>query len=154
LNELEEKIKKSFGEVAVNKGLALRHEVARLPRFISEYLISKYCAAYPDRETAFNKLSEVVAENFPEPKDKDRVFYKLKRLGIIQLMDEFKVSVDLKRNLYLLHIPCLQIYDALADEGIVRKFERTLSGMWGLGTLEYRPDLPENVDEKYRQFCS
>ena len=148
MNELEEKIKKAFGEVAVNKGLALRHEVARLPRFISEYLISKYCAAYPDCEAAFSKLAEVVAENFPEPKDKDRVFYKLKRLGITQLMDEFKVSVDLKRNLYLLHIPCLQIYDALADEGIVRKFERTLSGMWGLGTLEYRPDLPENIDEK------
>jgi len=67
LNELEEKIQKTFGEVAVNKGLALRHEVARLPRFISEYLISKYCAAYPDRETAFSKLAEVVAENFPEP---------------------------------------------------------------------------------------
>jgi len=148
LTEFEEKIKRIFGEVAVNKGLALRHEVARLPRFISEYLISKYCSAYTDLETAFSKLAEVVSEKFPEPKDKDRIFYKLKRLGIIQLVDEFKVSVDLKRNLYLLHIPCLQIYDALADEGIIRKFERTLSGMWGLGTLEYRPDLLENVNEK------
>ncbi|RLG24729.1 BREX system Lon protease-like protein BrxL [Methanosarcinales archaeon] len=145
---LGEKIKRIFGEVAVNKGLALRHEVARLPRFISEYLISKYCSAYTDLETAFSKLAEVVSEKFPEPKDKDRIFYKLKRLGVVQLVDEFKVSVDLKRNLYILHIPCLQIYDALADEGIVRKFERTLSGMWGLGTLEYRPDLPENINEK------
>jgi ATP-dependent Lon protease len=147
LTQLEEKIMGTFGEVAVNKGLALRHEVARLPRFISEYLISKYCAKYSDRETAFGKLSEVISENFPEPKDKDRIFYKLKRLGTVQLMDEFKVSVDLKRNLYLLQIPCLQIYDALSDEGIVRKFERILSGMWGLGALEYRPDLPENLDE-------
>lgn len=148
MTNLGEKIKRIFGEVAVNKGLALRHEVARLPRFISEYLISKYCSAYTDLETAFSKLAEVVSEKFPEPKDKDRIFYKLKRLGVVQLVDEFKVSVDLKRNLYILHIPCLQIYDALADEGIVRKFERTLSGMWGLGTLEYRPDLPENINEK------
>jgi ATP-dependent Lon protease len=147
LHALDEKIQRTFGDIAVNKGLALRHEVARLPRFISEYLISKYCALYPDRETAFSKLAHVVAENFPEPKDKDRVFYKLKRLGSVQLMDEFKVSIDLKRNLYLVNIPCLQIYDALADEGIVRKFERMLSGMWGLGTLEYRPDLPVNVNE-------
>ena len=147
MSSLDEKITKIFGEVSVNKGLALRHEVSRLPRFISEYLISKYCSAYPDRETAFSKLAEVVSENFPEPKDKDRVFYKLKRLGIVRLMDEFKVSIDLKRNLYLLQIPCLQIYDALADEGIIRKFERTLSGMWGLGTLEYRPDIPENAEE-------
>jgi ATP-dependent Lon protease len=138
---------RTFGEAVVNKGLALRHEVARLPRFISEYLISKYCATYPDHEKAFSKLAEVVSENFPEPKDKDRIFYKLKRLGLVQLMDEFKISVDLKRNLYLLHVPCLQIYNALADERIVRKFERTLSGMWGLGTLEYRPDISRDLNE-------
>lgn len=148
MRELEEKIKKIFGEVAVNKGLALHHEVARLPRFISEYLISKYCAAYPKQEIAFSKLAEVVAENFPEPKDKDRVMYKLKSLGTIQIVDEFKVSVDLRRDLYLLHIPCLQIYNALADEGIVRRFERILSGMWGFGTLEYRPDLLEILEDE------
>lgn len=147
MTELEEKIQRTFGEVAVKKGLALRLEVARLPRFISEYLISRYCAAYPDVEVAFSKLAEVVAEKFPEPKDRDKVLYRLKLLGRVQLIDEFKVSVDLKRNLYLLHIPCLQIYNALVDEGVVRNFERILSGIWGLGTLEYRPDLPENVDE-------
>jgi ATP-dependent Lon protease len=143
---LEEKVARVFGEVAVNKGLALRHEVARLPRFISEYLISKYCASHPDREVAFSKLSEVISEHFPEPKDRDRVFYKLKRVGLVQLVDEFKVSVDLKRNLYLVQVPCLQIYDALADEGIIRKYERILSGMWGLGALEYCPELPESFE--------
>ena len=143
---LDDKISRVFGEVAVNKGLALRHEVSRLPRFISEYLISKYCSAYPDKELALSKLAKVVAENFPEPKDKDKIFYRLKKIGFIQLMDEFKVSVDLKRNLYLVQIPCLQIYDGLVDEGIIRKFERILSGMWGLGTLEYRPDIPENLE--------
>jgi len=146
LPSLDDKISRVFGEVAVNKGLALRHEVSRLPRFISEYLISKYCSAYPDKELALSKLAKVVAENFPEPKDKDKIFYRLKKIGFIQLMDEFKVSVDLKRNLYLVQIPCLQIYDGLVDEGIIRKFERILSGMWGLGTLEYRPDIPENLE--------
>ena len=146
--DLNNKIRKVFGEVAVDKGLATRHEVSRLPRFISEYLISRYCNLYADIETAFNKLSQVVAENFPEPKDRDRVFYQLKRRGMVRIMDEFKVSVDLKRNLYRLHIPCLQIYDAIADEGTVRRYERILSGMWGLGTLEYRPDMLEIEDLK------
>jgi len=146
--DLNHKIKKVFGEVAVDKGLATRHEVARLPRFISEYLISRYCNLYHDIETAFNKLSQVITENFPEPKDKDRIFYKLKRRGIIRIMDEFKVSVDIKRNIYRLHIPCLQIYEAIADEGTVRRYERILSGMWGLGTLEYRPDILETEDLK------
>ncbi|MEM1757706.1 MAG: BREX system Lon protease-like protein BrxL [Candidatus Bathyarchaeia archaeon] len=146
MSSLDDKISRVFGEVAVNKGLALRHELSRLPRFISEYLISKYCSTYLDKELALSKLAKVVAENFPEPKDKDKIFYRLKKIGFIQLMDEFKVSVDLKRNLYLVQIPCLQIYDALVDEGIIRKFERILSGMWGLGTLEYRPDIPENLE--------
>ena len=146
--DLNTKIRSVFGEVAVDKGLATRHEVSRLPRFISEYLISRYCNLYHDVEVAFNKLSQVVSENFPEPKDKDRIFYKLKRQGIIRIMDEFKVSVDLKRNIYRLHIPCLQIYDAIADEGTVRRYERILSGMWGLGTLEYRPDILEIEDIK------
>jgi len=147
LTELDEKAKKVFGDVTVNKGLAMRHEVARLPRFISEYLISRYCTIYKDVDKAFTKLANIVAENFPEPKDKDKIFYKMKRLGLVRIMDEFKVSVDLKRNLYLLQIPCLQVYDALADEGLVRKFERILSGIWGLGTLEYRPDIPENLEK-------
>ncbi|MEM0233589.1 MAG: BREX system Lon protease-like protein BrxL [Candidatus Nezhaarchaeales archaeon] len=143
---LDDKVSRVFNEVAVNKGLALRYEVSRLPRFISEYLISKYCSAYHDKESAPSKLAEVVAEKFPEPKDKDKILHKLKRIGIIQLIDEFKVSVDLKRNLYLVQIPCLQIYDALVDEGVVRKFERILSGMWGLGTLEYCPDILKNLE--------
>lgn len=145
MTELEEKIRKAFGDVVVDKGLAIRHEVARLPRFISEYLISRYSAKYPNRETAFNKLAEVVAEYFPEPRDKDRVFYKLMQQGWVRLIDEFKVSVDLQRNIYRLHIPCLQINNALADEGVVRKYERLLSGMWGLGELEYRPDISKNM---------
>lgn len=148
MESLDSKIRRIFGEVAVNKGLATRHEVSRLPRFISEYLISRYCNFYGDIETAFSKLSQVITENFPEPKDRDRVFYQLKRRGMVRIMDEFKVSVDLKRNIYRLQIPCLQVYDAIADEGTVRRYERILSGMWGLGTLEYRPDMLEDENLK------
>ena len=139
----EHKVLRVFGDVAVDKGLALRREVSRLPRFISEYLVSRYCSRYPSVEEAFTKLAEVVAEYFPEPKDKERVLHRLLQQGFVRLIDEFRVTVDLRRNTYRLQIPCLQIYDALIDEGLVRRFERLLSGMWGLGLLEHHPELPE-----------
>lgn len=147
MSSFDEKIIRVFGEIAVNKGLALRHEVSRLPRFISEYLISKYLSKYQDRDLALSKLAAFVAEYFPEPKDKDKVLYKLKRIGLVRLIDEFKVSVDLRKEVCLLQIPSLQIYNAVADDRIVRKYERILSGMWGLGTLEYYPEMLKGGNE-------
>ena len=137
MSHLDEKIKAVFGELAVDKRLARMHEVARLPRFISEYLISRYS----DPE----ELSRVIAEYYPDPSEKDRVLNRLMVEGHIKLIDEFKVDVDLKRSIYKLHIPCLQIYDALAHEGVVKTYERILSGIWGIGMLEYRPDILEDA---------
>ncbi len=141
MREFDDKVWKVFGELSVDKKLALRREVSRLPRFISEYLVSKYYSKYPNVDEAFRKLAEIVAEYFPEPKDKELVLHRMLRQGSIKLIDEFKVRVNLRRNLYMLHIPSLQIYDALIDEGLVRRFERLLSGMWGFGVLEHRTDL-------------
>ena len=137
MRELDEKIVKVFGELAVDKHLARMREVARLPRFISEYLMSRY--RNPD------ELSRVVTEYYPDPSEKDRVLNRLKVEGGIKLIDEFKVDVDLRHNIYRLHIPCLQIHDALASESIVRSYERILSGLWGIGLLEYRPSLAEEA---------
>ena len=137
MSHLDEKIKAVFGDLAVDKRLARMHEVARLPRFISEYLISRY--------SDLEELSRVIAEYYPDPSEKDRVLNRLMVEGHIKLIDEFKVDVDLKRSIYKLHIPCLQIYDALAHEGVVKAYERILSGIWGIGMLEYRPDILEDA---------
>jgi len=135
LTSLNEKIIKVFGELAVDKRLARMREVARLPRFISEYLISRY------KEP--NELVQIVAEYYPDPSERDKVLNRLKLEGSIKLIDEFKVDVDLKHDIYKLHIPCLQIHDALASESIVKNYERILSGLWGIGLLEYRSDMME-----------
>jgi len=143
LNVLDEKVLRVFGDVAVDKSLAKLEVVSRLPRFIAEYLISKYYRSDP--ANWINKLAKIVEEYYPDPRDRDRVLSKAKREGKITLIDEYKVAVDLKENMYFLHIPNLQIYDALVSESIVARYERILSGLWGIGVLEYRPELAEAV---------
>ncbi|MCC6004695.1 MAG: BREX system Lon protease-like protein BrxL, partial [Thermofilum sp.] len=134
MSELDSKIVSVFGDAAVEKSLARLEVVSRLPRFIAEYLVSKY---YKKGEDWVKLVTRVVQEYYPDPKDKELVLNKLLREGRIKLIDEFRVSVDLKRGVYVLYIPNLQIYNALADPVIVEKYERILSGLWGVGVLEH-----------------
>lgn len=136
---LDEKVIRVFGWAAVDKRLARLEVVSRLPRFIAEYLITKYY--YSDPRGWVEKLTSVVNEYYPDPRDRDRVLSKAKREGRVTLIDEFEASVDLKRDIYILRIPNLQIYDALVSESIVSRFDRIFTGLWGIGVLEYRPEL-------------
>ena len=146
---LDSKALRVFGDLAVDKKLARLEVVSRLPRFIAEYLISRYQRSGASDWTT--KLARVVEEYYPDPRDKDRVLSRAKREGKITLIDEFKATVDLKRNMYFLHIPNLQIYDALINESLVSRYERILSGLWGIGVLEYMPALAEAVRSRSKE---
>ena len=137
--DLDSRVLRVFGDLAVDKKLARLEVVSRLPRFIAEYLISRYQRS-EDREWTV-RLARIVEEYYPDPRDKDRVLSKAKREGRITLIDEFKATVDLKRNMYFLYIPNLQIHDALVNETLISRYERILSGLWGIGVLEYMPTL-------------
>ena len=144
-----EKILRVFGDIAVEKSLARLEIVSRLPRFIAEYLISKYYRKDP--VGWIDTVARIVRDYYPDPREKDRVLSRAKREGKITLIDEYKVVVNLKRNMYYLHIPNLQIYDALVSETVVDRYERILSGLWGIGTLEYRPEIAEALSSKGRE---
>ena len=152
MSSLDEKVLKVFSDVAVDKLLTRLEVVSRLPRFIAEYLISKYYRSDP--VNWMKKLTKVIEGYYPDPRDKDKVLSKAKREGRITLIDEYKVVVNLKKNMYFLHIPNLQIYDALVSERIVSQYERILSGLWGVGVLEYRPELVEAVMARGRDKFS
>lgn len=148
MSSLDGKILRVFGDLAVDKELARLEVVSRLPRFIAEYLISRY-----QRSGAgdwVQRLAKVVEEYYPDPRDKDKVLNRAKREGRVTLIDEFKATVDLKRNTYFLQIPSLQIGDALISESLVSRYERILSGLWGIGVLEYVPTLVEAARPKSR----
>jgi ATP-dependent Lon protease len=136
MDELGEKVLRVFGDAAVEKSLAVMDVVSRLPRFIAEYIVSKYYRRGGDWVSA---VTRVVQEFYPDPKDKEIVLSRLLREGSVKLIDEFRVSVDLTRGVYKLHVPNLQVDKALVEPALVEKYERLLSGLWGVGTLEYAP---------------
>jgi ATP-dependent Lon protease len=136
MDELGEKVLRVFGDAAVEKSLGAMDAVSRLPRFIAEYIVSKY---YKMGGNWISAVMQVVQEFYPDPKYKEIVFSRLLKTGSVKLIDEFRVSVDLGRGVYKLHIPNLQVDKALVEPALVEKYERLLSGLWGVGTLEYAP---------------
>lgn len=140
---LDEKVKRVFGEYAVDKRLARSGSISRLPSFIGEFLITKFCAG--KGAGCVEDASRRVSELYPEPSSRELFLGRLKERGSVKLLDEFRVRVDLKRNLLLLQVPSLAINDALVNEEIVKSNERLYSGLWGLGVLYYEPGIASDL---------
>jgi len=139
---LDDKLRKTFGDVVINKALSQLQQVSRLPRFISEYLVMRICGENPS-EQDLARLSEFVRQHYPEPKDKDKILHDIMMKGSVKLMDEFKVETDIRLGTHLVVIPSLNVRDAGIMNSIVEEYEGLLgSGMWGLATLNYskRPE--------------
>lgn len=141
LDNPDSKLKQAFDSYLVRKELVHAHEIARLPRFISEYLIAKFYLGGDPTEEEIRKLQNFVAIHFPELRDKDKILHDIMTQGSYTLMDEFKVETDIKGAKYRLLIPCLSIRDAkvlptILDENI----DLLRSGMWGVATLKYVPE--------------
>lgn len=142
MDALDLKIKRFFGEYAVDKKLARSGNIPRIPTFIKEYMITRNCSQ-PSAE-CIESIAQLVRELYPDPASRERFLGKLKEEGRLRLLDEFRVLVNLKRNIFLLQIPSLNITDALIREEIIRENERLYSGMWGVGLLIYDPSLRTN----------
>jgi ATP-dependent Lon protease len=135
--DLDTKLRDVFPEETVNKRLSLTQEVSRLPRFIGEYAIKQICGDNPD-PSALATLARFVKMYYPEPKEKDRVLHEIMTRGEYTLLDEFKVRVDVKRQLHLVEIPSLRIHDAMIMPSILEAHRPLLeAGMWGTATLKY-----------------
>jgi ATP-dependent Lon protease len=140
MNSLDHKVRELFGDLAVDKRLSQLHEVARLPRFISEYLVSRFCRDDPQEGT--KKVGQFVEAHYPELKDKDKILHDLMTKGEYKLIDEFKVETLIKEGTYKLIIPCLNIGNACIMPSILDEHENLLrSGMWGFANLRYMPEL-------------
>lgn len=144
MTDLFNKIQAAFGEFAVDKRLAYKVELNGLPRFVSEYLISEFIVRGEGWE---EQLNHFVAENFHEPKERDRVLHILTTFGSTKIIDELKVWVDISTGTHYAVVPSLNIVDALVDMNIVNANQNTLSlGIWGLLTLRYEPNMAKDGD--------
>jgi len=144
--DLDSRTKSAFASYLVRKELVHSHEMSRLPRFISEYLVAKFYAGAEPTHDDVKKLRDFVAIHFPEMRDKDKILHDILTKGSYTLMDEFKVETDIKGARHRLVIPCLNIRDAKVLPTILDENTDLLrSGMWGIATLRYMPDQDQEV---------
>lgn len=140
MSALDQKLRDLFGDLVVDKKLSQLHEVARLPRFIGEYLVGKFCQDNPSE--GVKRLGEFVERHYPEPKDKDKVLHDLMTTGEYSLIDELKVETLIKERTHRLIVPCLNLRDGRILTPVIDAHENLLrSGMWGFATLRYMSDL-------------
>ena len=151
-DELNAKLKYHYGGCVVNKKLSQRQEITRLPRFVSEFLLTKL-SEYEDDQEKFSqeltKIIEFIEEHYPEPRDKDKILNKLLEQQSYVLIDEFRVEVDIKNGIKKAHIPSLNIRDAMILDSILKENENLLStGIWGLGVLRYAKPIVDDFGNK------
>jgi len=136
-NSLNSKVKQVFSKAVVNKLLTRRQEIKRFPKFIQEWIISKFCETEfsPDK---VQEMNEFIHKYLPEKREKQRVLSDIMTDGTYKLIDEYKVEVDIKKGKYQLKIPLLDIRDAEISNYLIEEHERLLiDGVWGLGVLNY-----------------
>jgi ATP-dependent Lon protease len=140
MSELFNKIQRYFGEYAVDKRLAYELELAKLPRYVAEFLISQFINRGSNWE---EKLRNFIKTHYYEPEEKEIVKHKLVMEGAVKLIDELRVIVDIETGI---HIGVIQTLDIWAEVpiDIVEKNKATLvTGMWGLITLKRTSETKE-----------
>ena len=132
-SELYNKIKRYFGDYAVDKRLTYELELAKLPRYVAEYLISEFAGVYADWEV---KLREFIRRHYYEPEEKEVVKHKLVVDGMVKLIDELRVIVDIESGIHVGIIQALDIWAEVPVDIVERNRATLVTGMWGLITLK------------------
>jgi len=139
----------------VNKSLGLRHQVSQLPRFVSEWLIGKFCETGDTREN-LAEMDTYVRAHYVERKQKNVALHRLEQQGQIELIDAYKVRVDLSKpedERYKLEIPSLGLFDARVQRPIMDAHPRMLvDGVWGMGQLLYNGETRDVILIRFRPF--
>jgi len=147
-DELNAKLKYYFPDFVVNKGLSNREDIIRVPKFVSEHLLTRISeesdpVVFGER---LMKVIELVNTLYPEPKDKDRILDRIiiKKLPC-KIIDEIKVEVDEKHEIRKAIIPTLNLTNVMISDKIVEENEQLLStGIWGLASLKYSDPIKDD----------
>jgi len=154
-NGWENKLKQNYESAVVDKGLMLKFESFKLPRFVSEYIVSTFINQHGIKD-GLVKVEEFLSKHYPKPNSTDLLHYRIQTEGSISIIDNFKVSVHIERhgNEHTLSIPALNIKHAkIEDHQIIYDNPRLLnSGLWGMGRITRTDDATKAILSKFKPF--
>ena len=133
MSELNNKVQRCFGDYAVDKRLAYELELAKLPRYVAEYLISEFLPSGGDWQ---DRLRRFIEEYYHEPEEKEVVRHRLVTEGSVKVIDELRVYVDVTTGIHVGALQSLDIWVDVPVDIVERNRAMLVNGMWGLMTLK------------------
>lgn len=148
----EEKLKEYYGTAAVDKGLALKNQVSDLPRYVSEYLLGYFCSDGIN-ENSVREMYDYIREHRVISKEKEKGKHELQMSLAKQLIDKYKVTINLSENTNKLEIPSLGETKGTVLNSILQDHPRLLiDGLWGLAEIKYNPEEGSIGMSKFKPF--
>ena len=148
MDSFEIKARDYYGDVVINKGLMGKagFGARAVPVYVGEWIIGQFLSEGDVTEEGRAKIVEIVSKYLPQKADKNILLNRLKDQEEVQILDDFRVMVNLDKNTHELSIPILDTNSAMIQKSIVDENPMLLkTGMWGLGTLRYVPPDGEDV---------
>ena len=148
MKSFETKARDYYGEVVINKGLMGKAGFGSraIPVYVGEWIISQFLENGEIKEDARERITGIVTKFLPQKADKNRILNDLKDHKPVQILEDFRVIVNLDKNTHELSIPVLDESHALIQKPILDANPMLLrTGMWGLGTLQYVPPDGDEV---------
>ncbi|MEM2352443.1 MAG: BREX system Lon protease-like protein BrxL [Thermoproteota archaeon] len=139
MSDLFAKIRRVFGDYAVDKSLLQVAEISKLPSFVAEYLMTEFSLNYPSNWQ--EKLRNFIKNHYFEASEKEYVKHLLIEKKRIAIIDELRVWVDLESGEHRGILQSIGENDVRVPVDIARANPMTMiTGMWGLIELEYSPE--------------
>ncbi|RLB04161.1 MAG: BREX system Lon protease-like protein BrxL [Deltaproteobacteria bacterium] len=148
MRPFEAKARDYYGEVIINKGLMAKagFGARAIPVYVGEWIISQFVDKDDLSEESRQEIVKIVTNYLPQKADKNIILNRLKEQEEVQILDDFRVNVNLEKNVHELSIPVLDVNKGLIQKGLVDENPMLLkTGMWGIGTLRYVPPDGEEV---------
>ena len=144
-NDFENKVKTSFGEVCINKGLFLDSGLISrsIPTFVAEWILDRFSPDGVLTDEIQEKINQFISNHLPRKDQKEVIKNRLAQGDNLTLLDHFSVFVDLRSNTRQVMIPCIDEWGHISDN-LVENYPNLLGGgIWGAGKLVYYPPDPE-----------
>ena len=113
---------------------------------MGEWIISQFTEKGDLTDEGREEIVKRVTRYLPQKADKNVILNRIKEQEEVQLLDDFRVNVNLDTNTHELSIPVLDVKKAMIQKGIIDENPMLLkTGMWGIGVLRYVPPDGEEV---------
>ncbi|MEM4629576.1 MAG: BREX system Lon protease-like protein BrxL [Zestosphaera sp.] len=146
MSDLFAKVRRVFGDYAVDKSLLQVAEISRLPGFVAEYLMTEFSINYPDGWE--ERLREFVKKHYYDASEKEFVKHLLIESRYVSIIDELRVWVDLESGEHRGILQSIGENDVRVPADIARKHPMLMiTGMWGLVKLQYSPETAKKDSE-------